>query len=394
MAKVILHADLNCFFARCEIIKNPSLQGKPIAVGATSRRGVISTCSYEARAMGVKSGMPTFEALSKCPKLILLPGDYNYYSLMSKEFFAYCHTYTSKVEEASIDECFMDITDVIKGKDVMMFLKSFQSKLYKKTGLMCSLGVGPTRFLAKMGSDYKKPMGITIIRKRDIKSMIYPLKISDFYGIGNRTTPRLKSLGINTIGDLANFINNKEESARQIFGSYLVDIKRNLDGTSDDHIYLEESDPKSIGNSFTLMLDTSDEDEISKALLIMSKEVSERAKNARLKGKTVQLTIKESDFKVHLKSHTLDKAINDVESIHHEAMNLYNKFFKGLEVRLVGVTLQNLMPLHEENVQLSLFEDAPVDKVSDVVNSINRKFNKEVVGKASILLKERRYGNK
>ena len=395
MAKVIMHVDLNCFFARCEQIKDPTLVGKPVMIGGFGRRGVVSTCSYEARKFGVHSGMPSFKAIELCPQIIIKPGDYHYYSLMSKEFISFCHTYTRKVEPASIDECFMDITDVIKGVDVNNFLKRFQKELLRKTKLMCSIGVGPTRFLAKMGSDYKKPMGITIMRKRDIKEKIYPLKVEDFYGIGMRTTPRLRVMGINTIGDLSNYLDKNKKEALFLFGKYYYDLKACLNGTSDDNVYLNTDDPKSIGNSMTLMMDTDDEDEILKGLKIMSEEVGARVKSARMKGKTIQLVLKDTDFKVHLKSQTLDKAISTTSDIYQASANLYNKYFKNkdLEIRLVGVTLSNLMPLREENVQLSFFDDTPVDKVDDLINEVNRKFKKKVVGKASIILKEKKHGN-
>jgi len=392
MANVIMHVDLNYFFVRCEELKNPKLVNKPVMIGSLGRAGIVSTCSYKAREYGVRSGMPSYKALELCPSIIMCPGDFHFYSLMSKEFFAHCHTYTSKVEAASIDECYMDITNVIKNKNPISFLKEFQSKLFKKTGLMCSIGVGPTRFLAKMGSDYKKPMGITIIRKKDIKNILYPLDVSSFFGIGKKTAPKLKSIGVNTIGDLATFI-NKEEGI-EYFGSFGEYIKSAIEGTSDNQIYLDYGDPKSISHTSTLMADTDDEEEISRVLYLMSKEVSEEAKEQKLKGKTIQLILKDPEFITHNKSMTLDKASNDVDIIFKTANSLYIKNFINKTFRLVGVALQNLIPVHEHNVQLSLFEEAPVDKVSDVVNSINRKFNRKVVDKASIMLKEKKYVNK
>ncbi|MCQ2795978.1 MAG: hypothetical protein MJ213_01525, partial [Bacilli bacterium] len=288
----------------------------------------------------------------------------------------------------------MNITEVNNDKEANKCLSKFQKDLFNKTKLMCSIGVGPTRFLAKMGSDYKKPMGITIMRKRDIKSKIYPLKVQDFYGIGMRTTPHLRAIGINTIGDLAIYLDKHKKDALALFGKYYYDVKACLDGTSDDKVYLDVEDPKSIGNSMTLMMDTDDEDEILKSIRIMSQEVSARLKAARMKGKTIQLTLKDTDFKVYLKSHTLDKAINDLDDIYQNAVSLYRKYFKRLTIRLVGVTLSNLVPLHEENVQLSLFDDAPEDKINDVINQVNRKFKKTVVGKASTILKDKKHAHK
>jgi DNA polymerase-4 len=142
MARVIVHIDLNAFFVRCEEIKNPALENKPVAVGREGRAGIVSTCSYEARKFGVCSGMPTFKAKSLCPQLILMPGDYRFYSVMSKTFFKFIRRYTKFVEVASVDECFADFTEAIKGqKDVVGFFRQMQLDLYKETQLKCSIGV-------------------------------------------------------------------------------------------------------------------------------------------------------------------------------------------------------------------------------------------------------------
>lgn len=392
MSKVIMHVDLNYFFVRCEEIKNPKLIDKPVMIGGIGRAGIVSTCSYAARKFGVHSGMPSYRALELCPNIIVLPGDYKFYSLMSHEFFAFARKYTHNIEQTSIDECYLDITNLIKKeKDVMSFLKGFQDGLYKKTQLKCSIGVASTRFLAKMGSDYKKPMGITIIHKRDIVKMLYPLDIGDFYGIGKRSTPKLIAMGVKTIGDLAEFIKDKEASEK-MFGRYRLDIEKCLNGTSDDNVYKETSDPKSIGNSMTLMSDTDDEEEIAKAILMLAKEVSERAKREKMRGKTIQLSLKGADFVSHNKSKTIATPSNEYLEIYQVAYNLFIDNFMNLKVRLVGVTLQNLSSLREENVQLSLFDYEKYNDSHDVnliINKVNRKFNKKVVGKASAILKRK-----
>ena len=394
MAKVIMHVDLNYFFVRCEELKNPRLVNKPVMIGGVGRAGIVSTCSYKAREYGVKSGMPSYKAIELCPHIITIPGDYHYYSLMSREFIQYCKNYTHLIEQTSIDECYMDISSLInKENNIEQLLKCFQFGLLKKTGLKCSIGIGPTKFLAKMASDYKKPMGITIIRKRDIENILYPLDVSDFYGIGKRSIPRLHSIGIKTIGDLANFIFNDAKTAKDYFGSFYDYIKDALLGNTDDKIILESSAPKSIGNSMTLIRDTDDEEEIRQAITLLSKEVSQRANKEKLKGRTIQLTLKDSSFAVHSKSKTILDATNDYQKISDIAYRLYINNYQDNLYRLVGITLQNLSPLKEENEQLSFFDETPVDKVNDVINNVNRKFNKKVIDKASNLLKEKRYGN-
>lgn len=204
MSKVIMHIDLNAFFATAETIKDPSLEGLPLVVAGTSRRGIVSTASYEARKYGIHSAMPTYQARQLCSNLIILPGDYEYYQKLSNEFFEYLKTYSSIIEPASIDEGYVDITEQITNvNDPMKYLRDIQNGLYEKTKLKCSIGIGPTKFLAKMASDMKKPMGITIIRRKDIQKILWPLPIKDMFGIGKKTFPRLESLGIYKIGDLA-----------------------------------------------------------------------------------------------------------------------------------------------------------------------------------------------
>ena len=212
MSKIILHIDLNAFFATAECIRDPSLIGKPVIVGGLTSRGVVSTCSYEARAYGVHSAMPIFKAKELCPDGIYLQGDYRYYEMLSRSFFSYIYNFSPIIEEASIDECFVDMTKPLSHvSDPIPYLENLRDGLFKELGLKCSIGIGPTKFLAKMASDMKKPMGITIIRKKDIPNMLYPLKIGDFFGIGKKSVPRLNLIGIYTIGDLASKIATDEQ---------------------------------------------------------------------------------------------------------------------------------------------------------------------------------------
>ena len=394
-SKVIVHIDLNAFFARCEEIKNPKLEGKPIAVGHDGRGGVLSTCSYEARKYGVSSAMPTFKAKKLCPKLIVLPGDYYFYSVMSKTFFNYVRRYTKLVEVASVDECFADFTNSLKGvEDVTAFFRKMQEDLFKETGLRCSIGVSTTKFLAKMASDYQKPMGLTIIHKRDIPKIIFPLKIESMFGVGKKTAPRLRSIGVNTIGDLYKLIKEENEDVKNILGKSFYLLKDWLEGKGSDEIEMEKWDPKSIGNSTTLPFDTDNPAQIKEHFLELSKEVSERAKKEEKLGYTIQIVIKDTSFKSFNKSATLDNSTNDVKVIYDQACRLYDLYFKNITVRLVGVTLQNLIDPKEMAVQMSLFdyekhEEESVTKL--LINDINRSLKKPLLKRASEL--EKKDGN-
>ncbi len=392
MSKVIVHIDLNAFFVRCEEIKDPSLENKAVAIGHEGRGGIVSTCSYKAREYGVSSGMPMFKAKQLCPHLIVKPVDYRFYSALSDTFKKFVKRYTPKVEEASVDECFADFTEVIKKeKNAEAFFRKLQQDLYKETKLKCSIGIAPTKFLAKMGSDYKKPMGITIIRKSDISKILYPLSLDKFYGIGKKTAPRLKAMGINTIGDLANLCNSDDKRLHEELGKFFSVIKDWVNGYGSDEVYSEAWNPKSIGNSTTLMEDTANRELISTTFRYLSKEVSERAIRENKLGPTIQIVVKEAEisengFKSHNKSITLPNPTNNAETIYNAAMDLYDKNFSKMTVRLVGVTLQNLIDAKDIAIQMSLFDYQIHEEESStklLINELNRKLKKKALMRAS-----------
>ena len=392
MAKVIVHIDLNKFFIRCEEIKNPSLKGKAVAVGKDGRSGIISTCSYEARKFGVSSGMPTFKARELCPSLILCSSDYSFYQKYSKMFFNFVKRYTSIIEKASVDECYADFTEQLKGvKDVIGYFKDFQNKLFEETELMCSIGISPTKFLSKMGSDYQKPMGITIIRRRDIEKILYPLDISKMYGIGKKSEPRLRNMGINTIGDLARRVINDDPVIKNEFGKYFYTIKGWLTGYSNDVVDVLPNDPKSIGNSMTLMHDTNNYEEIKEAIKMLSYEVSERAIDEEKLGTTIQLVVKDTNFVSHNKSLTIKEATNNKNTIYSYALKLYEDNFLDMTIRLAGVTLQNLISKRDVVIQMSLFNYEEYEQLSQtklLINKLNSEFKKPLFKRASEVMKK------
>ena len=391
MSKVIVHIDLNAFFVRAEEIKEPSLEGKPVAIGKEGRGGIVSTCSYKAREFGVHSGMPMFQAKQLCPDIIIIPGDYRFYRALSHTFMAFVRNYTKIVEIASIDECYADFSEPLKGiKDVEGYFKTFQKELYEKTKLKCSIGVAPTKFLAKMGSDYKKPMGLTIIRKRDISRILYPLSLDKLFGVGKKTLPRLQALGINTIGELASRINVDDKQVMETLGKFYFTMKDWLNGKGSDEVITEAWDPKSIGHSTTLTHDTDDLNEIKVVYEQLCREVAHQVKKEKKMGFTVQINIKEYNFVNHNKSITLDRPIDSAELIYKYAVLLYEKNFQGFNVRLIGVTLQNLVSKKDVIVQMNLFnsEEEQVDTTKEIINKINKELDKPLLMRASDVNKD------
>ena len=380
-----MHIDLNQFFAAATRLLEPDLNGKPLIIAGDTRRGIVSTASYEARKYGIKSAMPTYMAKKLCPKVIIREGNYKWYQQKSNEFFSYIKDhYSTHIEIASIDECYVDMTELMKDvKDPYLYLKNLQEDVYNNTHLEASIGLGPTKFLAKMGSDYKKPMGITIIRKKDIKNILYPLPIEDFYGIGKKTYPKLKELGINTIGDFA--LNDSYE-VKKIMGKFYLIAKSWINGEGDDYVDENPFDPKSISSTNTFLFDTNDYEEISKMLENKAKEVSLDAKKNNKVGKTITLILKDSSFKSITRSITIDKPTNSFIDIYTNVMTLFDKYFNNQLIRLAGVGLSQLIDKEEFYVQMNLFNLEQNQKECStqlLINKLNRKANKELFYPAS-----------
>ncbi len=406
MSRIILHVDLNAFFVRCEEIKNPNLVSKPVAVGGVGRKGIVSTCSYKAREYGIHSGMPMFQAQALCKDLIVLGCDFKFYNLMSKEFVHHLKQFTPYVEQASIDECYMDITESFLkygNNNIDEYLKNIQQGLYNKTQLYCSIGVASTKFLAKMGSDIKKPNGITIIRKKDIPKIIFPLPIKDYYGIGNKTYPKLQNIGINTIGDL--YYRIKKNDPNDLLNNYLQNFKDHiiccLEGRSEDKLDLNEFDPKSIGRTSTFDYDSDDIDYIKRMILSQGNEIILEMKNKDKVCKTIQLTYKagggqDSDFKVRTFAKSFNDYTDDKEYILKKISQFIDETYDFTVLRMAGVTLKNLKDKKSFDIQMTFDNYEQYEKESKVqllINELNRKANQDLFFSGS-KLKERKNGNK
>jgi len=387
MNKIILHIDLNAFFVTCEEIKDPSLIGKPVAVGHEGRAGIVSTCSYTARGYGVSSGMPMFKAKKACPSLIVKEDDFPFYRAKSKEFFHLIKGYTKKIEMASIDECYADFTDVLKGvKNPIAFIRKMQEDLYQKTKLRCSIGVSPTKFLAKMASDMQKPNGLTILRRKDIEEKLYPLSIDKFFGIGKKSTPRFKAFGINTIGDAAKRILANDKEMIEFLGSGYEGFKACLFGYSSDIVRTESEEQKSIGVQSTLQRNSSDPSYIEREFRKVANELSYRAKRENKLGKTIQIVVKDTEFNNHNKSISCEKPTNDAKEIFEIAYELYSNSFADMEIRLVGIALQCLVDNKNANIQMSIFDYENYEEQNStklLINSLNRRLNKPLLKRAS-----------
>lgn len=385
MGKVIFHIDLNAFFANAEILLNPGLKGKPIAVAGNTRRSVISTCSYEARKYGVKSAMSVQEAQRICKDLIIVNANYNFYRELSNKFINIIKKYSTKLEQASIDECYVDVTEKIMSyKKPLDMAIELQKEILNEVKVPCSIGIAPNKFLAKMASDLKKPMGITVIRLKEIQTKLWPLDIKEMRGVGSKTVSLLRKLNINTIGDLANY-ENKDE-LKIIFGKYFESIIDKANGKDDSEIIVEY-DAKSISNSTTFLEDIVDYTEIKGILLSLSRTVSRRLKNENKIGYIVNLVIKYFDFNQIVRSRKLDVPIYSENDIMEHIMELFDENWEEIPIRLLGVGISKLIDSELYYPQLNLFDEND-DKTDELINSLNKSYNLNLK-RASNLLKNR-----
>lgn len=387
MSRVYFHIDLNAFYASCEELLDPSLKGKPLVVGGKSRRSVISTANYEARKYGIHSAMPMQQAEKLCKDLVVVNGHYAFYSDMSHQFMQIIHSYTDLVEKASIDECYADMTDVIcrypKPLDVAF---EIQRRVLEETGLRCSIGIGPNMFLAKMASDMKKPMGITVLRIRDVPEKMWPLPIKEMQGIGKRTVPLMEDLNIHTIKDLATY--QDLNALKPVLGKNIENMIKRANGY-DDRTLMTEYDSKSMGISETLLEDVTDYDELRGLIRTLCRRLSKRLKEAHKAGYHVSMRICYYDFRNANKSKKLSAPIWTSDDLFVQAMILFDSSYEEEEaVRLIGVSVSDFASEEFLAKQVSLFDAPEEESTTEILHDLNHQLGTQVFVRASSLLEK------
>jgi len=379
--RVILHIDMNCFYASVEMAYKPELKGKPLAIAGNpqERKGIIVTSSYEARAKGVKTTMPIWQARRLCPELILLRPNFDRYRAASREIFKMMAAVTPLVEPVSIDEGYLDITGCEQLGSPVTIAKTLQQEIKEKLDLPSSIGIAPNKFLAKMASDMKKPMGLTILRKRDLPQVLWPLPAGDMHGIGEKTAAKLEKIGIQTIGDLANADPYELKAVLGINGERLKNRANGLDDRPVDPDSVHEF--KSIGASQTLPYDTSEDAELLQLLQNLAENVERRLRRKAAAGRSVQLMIRYHDRKTITRSRTLGTYIERKEEIYGMAAELFRAHWNGEPVRLLGVTVQDAEEKRQIGRQLDLFtfeKEAGREKLHEAVEQLKSKYGENV----------------
>lgn len=392
MKRVILHVDMDAFFAAVEQRDHPEYRGKPVIVGADPKggkgRGVVSTCSYEAREYGVHSAMPISQAYKLCPYGIYVYPNGKLYQQVSREIFDIFYEFTDAVEPLSIDEAFLDVTGSQKlfgtGEQIARLIKR---RIKEKEGLTASVGVAPNKYLAKIASDLEKPDGLVVVDAQRIAEFLHPLDISRLWGAGKHTQEKLHSMGIHTIGDLAAYPRDVLDAKLGKMGAHFYKLAHGID----ERPVVYGEGVKSVSNEHTFNEDVLDEEALLQTLLRLSEKVGYRLRKKGLKGRTIHLKLRYDNFSTITRNKTLPVNVDSTQKIFDTVQRLFKKNYQtGRRVRLLGVGVSGFGE-QAGGEQLSLFEGEPaarseLDRLQDILAD---RFGKKIISRAESLLKEK-----
>ncbi|KUK70285.1 MAG: DNA polymerase IV [Methanocalculus sp. 52_23] len=342
--RVILHVDLDAFFPSVEVREHPELRGKPVIVGADPKegkgRGVVSSASYEARKVGVKSAMPISRAWKLCLDGVYLRPHFDLYVEASSSIMKILRSHADKFEQGGIDEAYLDVSSQVKDfEEARELARSIMQEVLDKEKLTCSIGVAPNKMLAKIGSDYKKPYGLTVIREVGAKEFLSPLKVRKIPGVGPKTEERLKDLNIENVSDLAAA---NPEFLTRIFGSWGRRLHAYANGIDYSEV-IEDYETKSVGREVTFERDLDDEGQILGILDELAEEVHQELIDNKLRFKTITVKVRYQHFDTHTRAKSLSFPTNDLYILRNNAKRLIDAFLRGnKKVRLVGLRVSTL----------------------------------------------------
>jgi DNA polymerase-4 len=386
--KIILHIDMDAFFAAVEIRDNPWLKGKPIIVGGSpTGRGVVTTCSYEARGFGIHAGMPGREAARLCPNAIFLRGAGTKYVHASVQIMKILRQFSDHVEPYSIDEAFVDITHSIRlFGGARKLARAMKEEIHQKLNLTGSVGIGPNRLVAKMASRMQKPDGLTIIPREKIREIFDPLPVRSLLGIGPATEEALNRLGIVTIEQLRKA---SLTMLKRYFGVGGKELIRMANGNGDAMVVPIEhrEHEKSMGHEHTFGEDIADPEQINAQLMYLSEKAARRLRRAGVGGRKVTLKFRTTGFITNTHQMMLSNPTNDEIMIYWVTLRLLEEIWdKYTPVRLVGVSISRLMPIPPAGYQTDLFERKTLHSrriLSPILDRICERFGENSIGSAS-----------
>jgi DNA polymerase-4 len=381
-----LHVDMDAFFASVEIRRRPELRGKPVLVGG-GVRGVVAAASYEARRYGIRSAMPMGQALRRCPSAIVLPPDRQAYTEASQAVMAILRDVTPLVEPLSLDEAFLDVAAAVRrqGRPAVI-AAAIRQRVFEELQLTCSVGVAPTKFVAKVASARCKPDGMLVVPVADVLTFLHPLPVTALWGVGARTAEPLRRLGIRTVGELAATpLDVLQRGVGTSVAEHLSALAKGIDPREVNPDDVE----KSISAEHTVNDDLTTEAEVSRQLLGLASEVARRVRERGVVARTIGIKIRYADFSTVTRVRTLPARTDATTTIYDTALDLYRALkLDQPRIRLVGVKCEGLAAAAEVSEQLS-FEDlsaSPAPRATDaVIDEARRRFGVGAIKYASLL---------
>lgn len=381
----ILHVDMDAFFASVELRDRPELKGLPVVVGHSGGRGVVTSATYEARKFGIHAAMSMTEALRRCPKAIFIEPNHEKYSEVSEKLQEIYLSFTPLVEPLSVDEAFLDVSGSRKllGSPIEIG-KKLREKVFQEENITCSVGIAPTKFIAKLASTRAKPDGLIVVSPKEVIDFLHPLPVGALWGVGGKTEEVLKRLGLFKVSDIANL---SLKTLKRALGDGIAEHLYELSWGKDERSVETNEPEKSVGNEETFSKDLDQAEDILREVLRLSEKVAARLRQAGLMGRTITLKVRFSNFSTITRSKTLLDPTDVAKEIYEVAKSL----FEGLKldqvrVRLVGVRVEKLVEEQEANRQLLLGENEKgwreIDKASDKANA---RFGDEAIKPARLL---------
>ena len=358
MSRVVFHMDMDAFYVSVERRENPDLDGRPVIVGADPKsgtgRGVVMACSYEAREMGIRSGMPIGMAWRKVPTAVYLRPNYELYGAVSESVINVLRSYADILEHVSIDEAFLDVTSKVHGfDDASGYAARVKAAVREREGLACTIGVGPNKSIAKIASDLAKPDGVKVVRPEEVAAFLDPLPVTKISGVGTKTAELLERVGVRTIGELARF---PGAELKKILGKnsvWLWGIARGMEQLPVE----ERPDPKSISVERTFDRDVSEWTTVQETLRDVAHNVFLRARAQGATFRTIGIKIRFEGFQTHLRERTLGSHVLDEKVLTDVAQDLAKEFAgRKRRVRLLGVRVTHLERPKTKQPQLTAFE--------------------------------------
>jgi len=380
--RTVIHFDMDAFFASVEQLDDPKLRGKPVLVGARSRRGVVTAASYEARPTGVRSAMSMVEALRRCPEAIVVPPRRSRYLELSRQVFEVFRRYTPLVEGLSLDEAFLDVSGsgALFG-DGETIARRIKRDIHEELGLTGSAGVAPNKFVAKIASDLDKPDGLTLVPREGAAEFLAPLPLERMWRVGPKARVRLRAAGLQTIGDLARA---DTKTLQQLLGSWGL-VARDLARGIDDRPVVVGAPPKSLGSEETFEHDLSTRDALLKPILRQSMRVADRLVDRGLWARVVMLKIKYRDHRIRSRQLRLSRAVSDTDAIFEAAGELLGRFDDlDYGVRLTGVSVSNMTKVPDAE----LFSDADRERrerLAATTHALRERFGAAGLTRASLI---------